>query len=123
MTATRPASKTVALVLNRDASRCAVCGEEVYGVRGEDWSVHHRRRAGMGGDRRPESHAAGNLVLLHGSGTTACHGKVESEREDSYARGWLVKANAMPALQPIEHAVHGRVFLNDEGGWSACAEQ
>ena len=120
MTAIRPTAKTLATVAERDEGRCGYCGDEVYGERGEDWSLQHRRRAGMGGDRRPETHAPGNLILLCGSGTTRCHGHVESYRDDAMKTGHAVSANKTPTLQPIDHAVHGRVLLDDEGGWTAC---
>jgi hypothetical protein len=71
----------------------------------------------MGGDRRPETHAAGNLVLLHGSGTTGCHEQVESRRAEAQERGFLIPkgATARPELWAIEHAVHGWTYLRDDG--------
>lgn len=120
MTATRPTTATLELVWERDGGRCACCGDPIRGERGLDWSLHHRRPAGMGGDRRPETHAAGNLVLLCGSGTTRCHHEVESRRADALARGFLVPRNAVqpPAEHAIEHAVHGWVYLADDGSVS-----
>lgn len=118
MTAVRPSGATYNLVVERDDGRCARCGEYVWGQRGLDFSLHHRRPAKSGGDSRPESHRAGNLVLLHGSGTTACHGEIESLRTVSYARGWLVREPLTPALQPVEHAIHGLVLLDDVGSWA-----
>lgn len=119
----RPTAKTLALVAARDSGRCAWCGGEVSGRRGEDFSLHHRRPAGMGGDRRPETHGAGNLVLLHGSGTTGCHGAVESQRAYALAKGFLIsKLSAEhPSTWPIQHAVHGWCYLLDDGTWSTKA--
>ncbi len=111
----RPTLATVELVYARDHGRCALCGMEVYGRRSLDFSVHHRRPAGMGGDRRPETHAPGNLVLLHGTGTVLCHGHVESRRTQSLASGLLVHRAVTPSLRSIEHAVHGRCWLADDG--------
>ena len=120
MTAVRPTEETFEVVYDRDEGRCAHCGDDVLGVRGVDFSLHHRRPAGMGGDRRPETHAAGNLVLLHGSGCTGCHGAVESRRADALERGLLVPRNAVlpPAAHAIEHAVHGWCYLLDDGSVS-----
>ena len=120
MTAVRPSVDTLTVVWIRDDGRCAYCGDPVSGARGLDYSLHHRRAAGMGGDRRPETHAAGNLVLLHGSGTTGCHGAVESRRADALARGLLVPRNAVlpPAAHALEHAVHGWCYLADDGSVS-----
>lgn len=116
----RPTDETLATVAARDEGRCARCGQPIGGQRSIDWSLHHRRPAKAGGDRRPESHLPGNLVLLHGSGTTACHGHVEGNRTESYNLGLLVKEPTSPCEKPIEHAVHGLVLLDDEGGWT-CA--
>jgi hypothetical protein len=115
VTAVRPRLDALLIVWERDEGRCAKCGHEVSGERGYDWSLHHRRPAGMGGDRRSEAHAPGNLVLLHGSGTTSCHGEVEKRRANSFAAGLLVLRSDTPTERPIEHAVHGWVYLRDDG--------
>lgn len=122
MTALRPSKTTFGIVFDRDRGCCAWCVEEIRGHRGEGFSLHHRRPAGMGGDRRPETHAPGNLVLLCGSGTTACHGLVESRRDEASERGFLIPklAASTPSTWPIEHALHGRVFLFDDGSWEAA---
>jgi len=115
--AVRPSAETVRLVSERDGGRCAVCAREVSGARGFHWSVHHRRPAGAGGDPRPETHAAGNLVLLHGHGTAGCHGAVESDRACSEELGLLIPKESIhaPSSVPIQHAVHGRCWLADDG--------
>lgn len=120
MAATRPTEATVQLVIKRDEGRCAACGDEIYGMRGWDWSVQHRRPAGMGGDPRPETHAAGNLVLLHGHGTSLCHGDVESRRADAQKKGLLIPKESVdpPSQWAIEHAVHGWCYLLDDGSVS-----
>ncbi len=125
MTAMRPTQATHDLVFQRDEGCCAYCAIPVFGVRGFDYSLHHRRPSGMGGDRRPETHAAGNLVLLHGHGSVGCHFEVESARMDSLASGLLISKNAVgiPASFVIDHAVHGRVYLNDEGGFTRDPKQ
>lgn len=117
----RPTKATFELVVERDKGRCARCGHEVSGRRGIDFSLHHRRPAGAGGSRQPESHAAGNLVLLHGHGSSGCHGAVESSRAFYLDRGLLVRQGEKPASRPIHHAVHGHVLLDDEGGVTPCA--
>ena len=67
----------------------------------------------------------GNLVLLHGSGVTKCHGLVEKYRADSIEDGFLVSMNgiAVAADVVIQHAVHGRVFLSDDGTVHAIKER
>jgi hypothetical protein len=117
----RPTKRAFETVVERDQGRCAKCGEEIWGVRGEDFSLHHRRPAGSGGDARPESHGPSNLLLLHGSGTTGCHGEVETDREKAREVGLLVSRFQDPRVEPVEHAVHGKVFLRDDGTVTRCA--
>jgi hypothetical protein len=115
--ARRPTAATLDMVGERDDWRCADCGHKIHGERGFGWSLHHRRPAGAGGDPRPETHAAANLVLLHGSGTTGCHGDLESFRAGAQVRGFLIPKEAPepPEFWVIEHAVHGWVYLRDDG--------
>ncbi|RKR92843.1 hypothetical protein BDK92_7325 [Micromonospora pisi] len=115
---TGPDATTVALVIERDQGRCVRCGVEQTGERGWDWSVQHRRARGNGGTRRPDTNTAPNLILLCGSATTGCHGWVESEREAARPFGWAILSTDNPALKPIDHAVHGRVWLTGDGGWT-----
>lgn len=44
----------------------------------------------MGGTRDPRINDPRNLVALCGSGTTGCHGWIESHRELALAQGWLI---------------------------------
>lgn len=112
---TGPDAGTVATVAARDFGRCARCGEPIWGERGRDWSVQHRR-ARQDKDRRPDTNEPQNLLLLHGSGTTRCHGHVESYREEARANGWAIRQSDDPAEMPVNHAVHGWVLLTDAGG-------
>lgn len=104
-------------IWDRDTGRCAWCGTPITGERGVNWSVHHREPRGMGGTTSGYVGRASNGVLLHGSGTTSCHGEVESNRDESERRGFLVSRIGIerPSNVPIEHAVHGRCLLNDDG--------
>lgn len=113
----RPSTRTVGEVLDRDAKRCARCGCHVRGLRGHGWSVHHRQPAGMGGSKLASAHGTANLLLLCGSGTTGCHGWVESHRLASEAAGWLVRRPTSPRDVPVQHAAHGGlVYLTATGG-------
>lgn len=116
---TDPTKGTVATVVARDFGRCAKCGIEVHGQRGMNWSVHHRCPRSQGGTSREWVNLPGNLILLHGSGTTGCHFFVESNREWATNAGFLVSANGiLIATQvAIDHAVHGVVYLTDNGGF------
>lgn len=118
---TGPTAEVVDLIGARDNGRCAVCGEVVSGERGWDWSCQHRLRRGGGGTRRPWVNWPSNLVLLCGSGTTRCHGRVEVNRTWAERFGYrVVDGVTLPSGSPILHAVHGWAYLTDGGGWIPC---
>lgn len=83
------------------------------------WSMHHRRPRGMGGSKNPALNQASNILLLCGSGTTGCHGWVESNREEAYDLGLLVRMWQVPIETPVT-LFHGTFLLDDEGGVQAC---
>lgn len=116
---TGPSPAVVELVWERDSGRCAACAGAITGERGIAWSVQHRLPRQAGGTRRPWINLPGNLVLLHGHGSSLCNGDVESDRARWTAAGFLVRQGVTrPADVPIEHAVHGRVLLADDGTWT-----
>lgn len=108
---------TVHLVWTRDEGCCSRCGSAITGERGRDWSVHHRAPRSMGGTSRAWIDAPANLVIVCGSGTTGCHGAIESNRNASRYAGFLVSANGLLRSEGvlIDHAIHGRVFMFDDG--------
>lgn len=46
----------------------------------------------MGGTRDPRVNDLRNLVRLCGSGTTGCHGDIESHRTTARFEGWLIRS-------------------------------
>lgn len=112
---TNPTAKTVQLVWDRDGG-CAKCGTGLYGVRGVQWHLHHRRPRSMGGSREPWVNLPGNLVAL----CAPCHRDVESHRDQSRAEGFLVSANGVhkPVDSPLLHFRFGWVLLDDFGKWT-----
>ena len=112
-----PTKQTLHLVFTRDEGCCARCGAPISGVRGRDWSLHHRRPRGSGGSSLAWVNLPGNLIILCGSGVTGCHGYVESYRETAVARGFLVSMNgwAVSSQVLVDHVIHGKVFLLDDG--------
>jgi hypothetical protein len=74
----------------------------------------------MGGTRRVDINGRANLVTLCGSGTTGCHGWVETNREASYALGWLVPSWANPVEWPICFA-EGFWAQPGDSGWTRSA--
>jgi len=92
-------------VLTRAYFTCERCGSAQ-----EPWSVHHRTPRGMGGSRKKEINQPQNLLLLCGTGTSGCHGWIESYRERGYLDGYLVKRGFKPEEIPIVDS-RGKVFL------------
>jgi hypothetical protein len=115
-------AETVAALLGRSDVRCEVCGEALAGERGVGWSVHHRRPRGMGGSRRADTHSIVNLLALCGSGTTGCHGRIESDRATALVCGWLVRSSADPAQIPVWLRHRGElVLLTADGDYEAAS--
>jgi hypothetical protein len=113
---TGPDRTTRQLIKERADWHCEVCGIQVYNRRS---SIHHRRGRGDGGSSKPEINQPSNLMLLCGTGTTGCHGKVtrNENRVKALTAGWVVELNTRqdPADVPVTHARYGRVFLLDDG--------
>lgn len=93
----------------RAAMCCERCGVSVaaYGHQ-----VHHRQPRQMGGTSRPETNLPSNLLLLC---APRCHDEVESSRQISYERGWLVRPRHDPATSPVWLAGHGWSLLRADG--------
>lgn len=84
-------------VLERDEFLCQRCGLWIGEL---TWySLHHRDPRGAGGTALPDTMP--NLVTLCGTGTTGCHGYVESNRTESYEFGWLVPNGVTPEEWPV----------------------
>lgn len=116
MSGTGPDKLTVEALVARARGRSEISGEELYGERGVDWHVHHRRPRGNGGTKRRDTNGIENLLAL----SAADHLMVESQRTLSYSRGWLVRQNAIPAAVPVLLLVEGErqmVVLTDDGGY------
>lgn len=103
------------LVYARAGSRCERCGVYAYGG-----SLHHRRPRGMGGTKDPAARSAANALLLCGTGTTGCHGWVESHRADALELGLLVRQGHDPHDVPATIRI-GRVLLGEHGEYLPTA--
>lgn len=80
----------------RQQGRCAVGGGLIRGERGRDWSLHHRLPRGMGGTKTSSAIDADYLLVVCGSGTTGCHGWLESHRAEAYRLGYLLRHTTPP---------------------------
>jgi hypothetical protein len=102
---------TRALVIARAGGVCEVCGEKPT----RDGSIHHRRPRGMGGTRNPEINSPTNLMYLCGSGTTGCHGWIESNRNDARVLGYLLRSGDDALETPVLLHRKRRVYLEPSG--------
>ena len=112
-----------ALILDRDGGKCFRCGRTVvWWPTGESrrpeivcaYSIHHRRPRGMGGSKDPISDHPANGLTLCGTGTTGCHGWVESHRSAALADGYLLEHPQDPRSAPIRLPSGDLVLLGRE---------
>lgn len=106
---------TRASVVARDRGECFICGRAWRA--GVD-SIHHRRPRGMGGSKGGDVNGAANGILLCGSGTTGCHGRVEGDRRRGLEMGWLVSrlSSKGPAETALWSPVRGAWVMLDNHG-------
>lgn len=98
--------KTLVDLEERDGRRCAWTGEE------SDTLVPQHRQGGMGG--RKDKHQLSNVVWL----TSIRNGLIESDpaaQAEAVRRGIKISGFADPRTIPIIHAVHGEVWLTNDG--------
>ena len=109
--------KAALLIVRRDRQACAWCGAPARGVRGIDWSIHHRRPRGRGGSKLAWVDQPANGVVVCGNGTQGCHGVIEAQRGRAMDYGFLVSLNGVrtAAQVPIKHAAYGWCLLVDDG--------
>lgn len=83
------------LVYERDKGRCVVCLEAVT-----TGSVHHRQ--GRGGK---DPHRLSNCLLVCGTGTTGCHGRIHASPAWAYENGYMVRRLGVdtPETVPVRY--------------------
>jgi hypothetical protein len=104
--------RAYALVRARSGGICEGCGKA------NATDVHHRHYRGRGGWDVASNliHLCGGPSGLAGGNHSGCHGIAHSKAGED--RGWSVRSCFTPADMPLDHALHGRVLLDDGGGWS-----
>jgi hypothetical protein len=112
---TGPTPDVVDAVLERDQHSCVCCGENLQGIRGRDWSLHHRRGRGMGSTRRPESNLPANLVAVCGTGNTGCHGWLTENPALGREQGLVLRQHEDPTKVPAA-TWYGVALFDNEGG-------
>lgn len=112
---TGPTKKVRDVVMARDGGRCVRCGVPVTGL---PHSLQHRRARGAGGTTRPDTNLPANLILVCGTGTSLCHGRIERKRHEAQGFGWAIPlAASCPADWSVWTADRGRIYLDDDGSW------
>jgi hypothetical protein len=75
----------------------------------------------MGGSKDPTTNQPSNLLLLCGTGTTSCHGRITEFPKKSKAaeNGWIVSRWAIPKKTPVLVFRHApsKVLLDDDGNY------
>lgn len=62
----------------------------------------------MGGTRKSTTNSPANLLLLCGTGTTGCHGWIETNRTIGYATGIILYDKDNPTEHP---------YMDTQGQW------
>lgn len=113
------------VIVARAGGSCELCGVPVAFVDDDGqvtplaaYSIHHRQPRGMGGTSDLAANSATNLLLLCGTGTSGCHGMVETQRALAVEHGWLVPRPTNPADVPALLFFGDRVYLTPNGTYS-----
>jgi hypothetical protein len=69
----------------------------------------------MGGSKRPELNQPANLLVLCGSGTTGCHGRIESDRSDAIEAGIILYSQDVPEQRPFQDNLGQWWNLDNQG--------
>ena len=88
---------------------CEVCGQ--HGAT----NAHHRVNASQGGRG-----TLGNLLLVCGSGTTGCHGRITTNPTWAKSQGYTVHPASEPCDVPVMRwsrytGAHELVLVDDQG--------
>lgn len=109
---------------DRERERCFRCRRPLrFEDRGMGWSAHHRRPRGAGGTSNPEIGNVTNCLILCGSGTTGCHGWVETYRAMAEDYGYLVRSGIKTPAGTRIKRLDGTWWLITSSGLAVEVEQ
>lgn len=113
------------LIVARELGCCAFpdCGRHVAHLErgtGFGFAIHHRRPKSKGGTSLEWVNEAANGVLL----CEPHHRHVHANPAESYANGFLVRANGIQKADEVSiiHHLLGHVILLDDGSWRPASE-
>lgn len=111
--------KTRWIIIRRDSDEhgtptCTWCGRAVRIEPGE-YSIQHVRARGMGGSRLADTGQPQNGTLVHGTGTTGCHGYITAHPTEAQARGFQIFQTQNPATTPMTLWDGRRVIRTPQG--------
>lgn len=86
--------KARAAIYECGGQRCLGCGRT-------DLTAQHRDARGMGGTSRGQIGSPANGIPACGSGTTGCHGWIESNPEWAELLGWRITSGSDPEAAPF----------------------
>lgn len=94
-------------LVERAQGHCERCGRGLP----DPFHRHHRKLRSQGG-----LDTLANLVAI----CKKCHETVHLSPMASYKTGFIVKGGKLndPAESPLDHAVHGRIMLLDDGSFT-----
>ena len=70
----------------------------------------------MGGSKNQELHKSANLIVLCGTGTSGCHGWVESNRDKARELGYLIQKIESAQEIPFQDKDGLWWYLDNDGG-------
>jgi hypothetical protein len=70
----------------------------------------------MGGSKNQELHKSANLIVLCGTGTSGCHGWVESNRDKARELGYLIQKVESAGEIPFQDNNGLWWYLDNNGG-------
>lgn len=87
-----------AMILERDESRCTVCGSFIEGERGADWMLFSRLPKRDADDR---IYRSSNLLTVCGHGDRGCRGTLALSTRGARRQGFVLWRSQVPWQVPV----------------------
>lgn len=107
----------------RAGGRCEITGMILPGGPDGEWALHHRRKKGMGGTNKPDTHTLQNVLACthraHNLGRPSVHLDVNWARD----RGYLLHWTDCPRTEPVWLLRRTWVLLTPDGRYLPVARE